>query len=178
MREAKWQEFLKRCGKPERVCWAVAQDGERRSICPVGWKMQTSGNPPMIAVSIAPPRYTHELISASGGFVLAWPGEALAEATIICGSKSGRDTDKFAECGLTALPAKEVSAPLIGECIANLECRVTGTLETGDHTIFAAEVVAVHLSDAGGRVQCVADDSSGYDILFQSRGWTIGAVKR
>lgn len=178
MREAKWSEFWSLCGTPRRVCWAVAQDGDRRSICPLGWKMQTSHNPPMVAVSIAPSRYTHDLIGATGEFVLVWPGEGLAEETIICGTTSGRDTDKFAQCGLTALPAKEVSVPLIGECIANLECRVTGTLETGDHTIFAGEVVAVHLSNSDSRVQCVVDDSSGYDILFRHPGWTIGAVKR
>lgn len=151
MRVATWSEFRQHCARPERIVWAVAEHDGRRSICPLGWKMNTSSSPPMMAISVAPGRFTHELISGSGEFVLAWPGADLAEATMLCGTRSGRDLDKFKEAQLSALPATHVSVPLVGECIANLECRVAGQMTTGDHTIFAGEVLSVWVNEAPSR---------------------------
>jgi len=178
MKESTWQEFRTLCARPERIVWAVAAHDGRRSICPLGWKMNTSHKPLMMAVSVAPSRFTHELIRRSGEFVLAWPGEDLAEATLFCGTRSGRDVDKFAETGLTPLPARYVKAPLIAECVANLECRVAGTLRTGDHTIFAGEILAVWVNENPKRVLCSIDESSGYDFLLEGRGYRFGVVKR
>ncbi len=177
MREAEWKEFWDRCSTPRRVVWAVAEHDGKRSVCPLGWKMHTSHDPPMVAISVAPSRFTHSLIDASGEFVLAWPGEDLAQATLTCGTTSGRDVEKFADAGLTAQQGKFIGAPLVTECVANLECWVTGKLDTGDHTIFAGEVLATWVSDAPGRLQCVVDDASGYDVLAREGGWTIGAVR-
>ena len=44
-----------------------------------------------------------------------------------------------------------MKAPLIRQCRGNLECRVAGTLETGDHTVFCGEIVAAHVNDDTGR---------------------------
>ena len=169
--------FRQLCGRPERICWAVAQHQEQRSICPLGWKMWTSAQPPMMAISVAPQRFTHDLIARSGEFVLAWPGEELAEATLAVGTRSGRSMDKFAECGLTALPAEQVSAPLIGECLANLECKVAGKMTTGDHTIFVGQIVAVHVNHPDGRQLCSIGDGEGYKFLLEKGGYRFGVVK-
>ena len=177
MQKTNLSQARKLFARPERVVWAVAQHKGRRSICPLGWKMNTSGSPPMMGISVAPARFTHGLIAESGAFVLAWPGEDLAEATLLCGTKSGRDIDKFEQAGLTALDAAEVSAPLVAECVANLECRVVGKLTTGDHTIFAGEVVAAWMHDNPGRVLCSIDTSAGYDLLLEGSGYRFGAVK-
>lgn len=45
------------------------------------------------------------------------------------GDCSGTQVDKFQKFGLTALPAAEVKAPLISECLACLECHVTDYLD-------------------------------------------------
>ena len=126
MHESNRSEFGKVCGHPQRICWAVAQAGDKRSICPIGWKMWTSISPPIMAISVAPSRFTHGLIVSSGEFVLAWPGADLAEATMLCGTRSGRDIDKFKECSLTPGVAKCVNTPLVAECLFNLECRLAG----------------------------------------------------
>ena len=112
--------------------------------------MPTSGQPPMCAISIGLTRYTHELLERVPEFVLALPGEDMEQACVYCGTYSGRDVDKFKETGLTPLPATKVRPPLIAECLANLECRVVGKIRTGDHTIFAGEIVAAHHSDKPG----------------------------
>jgi len=171
------RRFRQLCARPERICWAVAEYRGQRSICPLGWTMWTSGNPPMMAISVAPPRFTHDLIANSGEFVLAWPGAELAEATLLCGTRSGRSMDKFAECKLTALPAEKVQAPLVKECLANLECKVVNKMTTGDHTVFAGEIVAVHITNPGGRLLLSIDEHEGYEFLLQKGGYRFGVIK-
>ena len=90
MRKTSLTEFRTLCGRPQRIVWAVAEHDGQRSICPLGWKMTTSNSPPMMAISVALTRFTHDLIANSGEFVLAWPGEGLAKATLFCGTRSGR----------------------------------------------------------------------------------------
>jgi flavin reductase (DIM6/NTAB) family NADH-FMN oxidoreductase RutF len=177
MRETDVQAFWQHL-RPELVSWAVAEHEGRGSICPLGWTMRTSGTPAMMAISVGPTRYTHTLIADAGEFVLAWPGRDLAQATLYCGTHSGRDTDKFAHTGLTRLPARHVRAPLIRECVANLECRVTGRLATGDHTIFAAEILAAWIDETRGPLLCLVDDSAGLETLLEEGGYRFGVVRR
>lgn len=178
MKPSDWSHFRDLGARPERIVWAVAEHDRQRSICPLGWKMNTSIAPPMIAISVAPSRFTHDLIARSGEFVLAWPGEDLAEATLFCGTRSGRDVDKFKEMKLTPLKGQHVQAPLIGECIANLECRLVNQMTSGDHTIFAGEILAVWVDENPKRPLCSIDHSSGYDFLLEQGAYRFGVVKK
>ena len=117
------------------------------NIITLGWTMKTSHIPPMVAISIAPSRYSHYLIEQTGEFVLAIPTMDIIEKVHKCGRVSGREIDKFKEFNLTPIPASRVKPPLIKECVANLECVVVNKLKTGDHTIFVGEVVEAHVND-------------------------------
>ncbi|MBW6457518.1 MAG: flavin reductase family protein [Trueperaceae bacterium] len=163
--------------KPEVVAWAVAEHDGQRSICPLGWTMRTSATPPMVAISVAPSRFTHGLIEGAGAFVLAYPGRELAQATATCGSRSGREVDKFAETGVTTLPALRVAAPVVAECVANLECRVVDRFATGDHTIFVGEVVAAWAQDEPGKLLCLVDESAGYETVLADERFRFGVVR-
>lgn len=57
--------------------------------------------------------------------MLAIPGADLLDTVVGIGTCSGIDTDKFAKFGLTKTAGREVAAPRIGDCLANIECRVT-----------------------------------------------------
>jgi len=177
MHQVDFSAYWQCCGNPSRIVWAVAEAGGRRSICPLGWKMNTSMAPPMMVIAVAPARFTHELITASGEFVLAWPGEALASATLLCGTQSGRDIDKFARTGLTTAAGQYVQAPLIPECILNMECRVAGHLDTGDHTIFAAEVLAVWANEHPEKLLVSAGREEGYQVLLEEGFYRFGVIK-
>ncbi len=61
--------------------------------------------------------------------------------------KSGREVDKFGALGLTALPADQVRAPLVGESPVNIECKVKEILPLGSHHLFLAQVAAVHADE-------------------------------
>ncbi len=147
MRQAPYVEAISR-KYPEQIVLAVSADAEGRAdVITLGWAMPTSGSPPMWAISVGHTRHSHRLIEEGGEFVLAFPSTELAGACRLCGTKSGRDTDKIAAAGLRTVPAAAVRPPLLAGCLANFECRVRGSLVTGDHTIFAGEVVAAHVDD-------------------------------
>ena len=123
-------------------------DGEgAENVLTVAWTGTVNSDPAMAYVSIRPSRYSHELISKNGEFVINLTTKELAFATDYCGVKSGRDVDKFKEMHLTAMPASIVKAPLIGESPVNLECQVTQVLPLGSHDMFMAKVVAVHADE-------------------------------
>jgi len=133
---------------PERTVLVVSVDREGRpNIITLGWNMPTSGDPPMVAVSIGHERYSHKLISETREFVVAFPSEGMEDAIMFCGTRSGRDVDKFKATGLTPVKAKYVKPPLIGEAAVNMECKVVASLDTGDHTIFVGEILTAYVSE-------------------------------
>lgn len=110
----------------------------------------------IVGIAIAPARYSHRLVREAGEYVLNLATATQAEVVDRCGTTSGAVTDKFAEFGLTPLPAQKVRPPLIAECPLNLECRVVGMHTIGDHDLFLGEVLVEHVDadclDADGRL--------------------------
>ena len=128
------------------VMVSVADKEGNANIITVAWAGTVCTNPPMLTISIRPERYSYHMIRETGEFVVNLTTEELARATDYCGVRSGRDTDKWADMGLTKEKASEVSVPLIRECPVNLECRVVRVDELGSHHMFLAQVVAVDVT--------------------------------
>ena len=132
-------------------CGGAEQDA---NILTVAWVGTVCSDPPMVSISVRPERFSYGIIDRTGAFVINLVTEELVRAMDYCGVRSGRDTDKWADCGLTKAPSKTVDAPAIAEAPVNIECRVTERLRLGSHTMFVAEVTAVrvdgrYLSDTG-----------------------------
>ncbi len=125
----------------------TAQLEEKANIITLAWQTPVSASPPMAVISVAPSRYSHDMIAASGEFVINVPPLSLLKAVAYCGSVSGREMDKFQGAGLTRQPAEKVSAPLIAECIGHLECRVVEKIRAGDHTLFLGQLVAASAAE-------------------------------
>ena len=127
----------------------------RPNIITIAWTGTVCSDPPLLSISVRPERYSYGIIAAAGEFVVNLPSVEQTRITDWCGVVSGRDHDKFRECGLTAAPALEVACPIIAECPVSIECRVTRCLELGSHHMFLAEVVAVQVTadliDAKGK---------------------------
>ena len=144
------------------VMVSCGRKGEKPNIITVAWAGTGCSDPPMVSISVRKERYSYEIIRETGEFVINLVNRELVRAADYCGVKSGRDTDKFKEMGLTAQPSRYVGAPGIGESPVNLECRVTNRLELGSHDMFLARVEGVaidgkymdekgkfHLNDSG-----------------------------
>lgn len=133
---------------PESVVFVVAPDGDGDpNVMPAGWSMFTSNDPLMIAVSVGVSRYTHGLLEDADDYVVAFPSAAQRNDIDFCGSNSGADVDKIRECDLSLAEPSVVSTPLLRDAAACFECRSGPSFRTGDHTVFAGEIVAAHASD-------------------------------
>lgn len=129
------------------VMVSCARSGERPNIITVAWTGTVCTNPPMLYISVRPERYSYSILRDTGEFVVNLTTADLTRAADFCGVRSGRDTDKFKETGLTPVPAGNIQAPMIAESPVNIECRVTEIKELGSHHMFLAEVLAVHVDD-------------------------------
>ena len=128
------------------------------NLITVAWAGTVCSAPPMVAISVRPERYSRGLIESTGVFTVNIPDCALAEKVDYCGVVSGREVDKFASCGLTALPGSKVSAPIVAECPLSLECQLNHTLKLGSHIMYIGEIVAVQASSA------LIDSNGKFDI--------------
>jgi len=122
-------------------------EGYEPNIITISWIGIVCSTPPMLSISVTPQRYSHNIIKKSGQFVVNLTSEKNLKETDFCGTKSGRDTNKFSELGLMAVQSNIVEAPMIGECPINLECEVKQSHVLGTHEMFIAEILAVHADE-------------------------------
>jgi flavin reductase (DIM6/NTAB) family NADH-FMN oxidoreductase RutF len=106
----------------------------------MSWCTMLEFEPPLVGCVVSYRNFSHAALKATRQCGIAIPTVELAPQVVRCGNCSGRDTDKFAATGLAALPAAAVTAPLLGECCANLECRVADTRLVNRYGLFVLEV--------------------------------------
>lgn len=127
--------------EPGPVVMVTTANGARANVMTLSWHMMIDFEPPLLACVVSNGDYTFEILKKTKECVIAIPTVELAEKVVACGNASGRKVDKFRKFGLTPSAAKRVRAPLIKECYANLECRVTDTRLVNQYNIFIVEVV-------------------------------------
>ena len=153
---------------------------DKPDMVTVAWAGTVNSEPPMVSVSLRKDRWSHGLIAASGEFVVNLADEKMAHALDFCGVRSGRDTDKARETGLSYMPAEGMkTAPAVAGAPLNLCCRVRQMLELGSHDMFIGEVAAVmvrkDLLDLEGRLHMEKAGLIAYSHgLYQRLGDVIG----
>lgn len=141
-----WQAY--RLLQPGVVALVTTRYLDKANVMPASWGAPVSYDPPRVGIAVAPVRFTHDLIRQSEVFALNIPGRPLAEQTDEAGRVSGRDVDdKLAQLGLTEVDADEIDVPLIGECLAHIECGLVEAVNLGDHVWFVGEVLAAKTDD-------------------------------
>lgn len=106
------------------------------------WISPVSVSPPLIVVSIAPKRYTYELIKKAKVFSVNIPPFELMNKVHQVGTISGRDVkNKLKKIGLTVIKGRKLNVPIIKECIAFLECKLWRDVPAGDHNLVIGEIV-------------------------------------
>ena len=99
---------------------------DKRDTMVIGWgHLGVIWYKPVFVVYVRDSRYTKELLDKSGEFTVSIPlGQVDKNIVAVCGTKSGRDMDKFAALGLETEPGLTVSAPGIRQMPLTLECKV------------------------------------------------------
>ena len=122
--------------------------GGRRNVMAAAWVMPLDFEPPKFAAVVAADTFTRELLDAAGECVLQVPTTEQLQLTYDCGSRSGRDGDKFTALGIGTSAASLVAAPLVDGCAAWLECRVLAEPDLATrHDLFVLECVAAWADD-------------------------------
>ncbi len=129
---------------PNPVVLVSCGVGEEANVITVGWAGTVCSRPPMISVSLRPATHSYGLLKRYGEFVLNVPTLELMEAVHICGTRSGRDVNKWTLAGLHPDPSDKIATPGIAECPVSVECRIRHILDLGLHTMFIGEVLCVH----------------------------------
>lgn len=129
------------------VMVSCQRPGEKPNIITIAWAGTICSDPACLSISVRKERHSYDIIKETGEFVVNLTTKELAFATDYCGVKSGRDIDKFKECGLTPLKSNVVSAPGIEESPVCIECKVKEIIPLGTHDMFIAEVVSVQADE-------------------------------
>ncbi len=119
--------------------------GEEVDVMAADWVTIVSANPFIVAVAIAPSRYTFKLVEKYGEFVISVPSVELLRDVWIAGTEHG--PSKLSKTGFVFKPGSSVKTPIIENALANLECRVIGKHPYGDHVLFIGEVVGYHYKE-------------------------------
>ena len=122
--------------------------GDRPDAMAAAWGGICSSDPPSVAVSVQEGRQTYENLFKHREFTISIPSVDHVKEADYFGIASGRDTDKFADTGLTPIKADHVNAPYVGEFPAVLECRLLQTVDIGVHTQFIGEILDVKVSES------------------------------
>ena len=134
--------------EPSPVVLVTTAHKGRANVMTMSWHMMVEFTPPLIACVVSSANHSFAALRAARACVIAIPARKLAVKVVKVGNSSGRDVDKFAAFGLTALPAESVAPPLIAECFANLECNVTDTRLVNRYCLFILEVVKAWIDPA------------------------------
>ncbi len=113
----------------------------KTNVITIGWHTTVSKNPPYYAISVAPGRYSYDLIQKSKEFVINFCSFKLVNEIHFCGTHSGRKTDKIKDAGLSLISSEKVKTKSIKQCYGHLECKLHDSITIGDHVLLIGEVL-------------------------------------
>ena len=91
----------------------------------IGWGfLGTMWRQPVFVVAVRFSRHTYELIEKSDSFTVCLPSHHMKNVLEVCGTKSGRDINKFKELGLTEGESVLIKTPYINEAPVHFECKI------------------------------------------------------
>jgi flavin reductase (DIM6/NTAB) family NADH-FMN oxidoreductase RutF len=131
--------------EPGPVVLVATSDGTRDNVMAISWTMVLDFTA-KFAITTGAWNHSYAALRKTRECVIAIPGADLLDTVVGIGTCSGKNTDKFARFGLTRARASHVHAPLIAECLANIECRVSEIIEA--HDIVVLQGVAAWISPA------------------------------
>src|SRR4030042_565984 len=127
------------------VVLVTTHDGNKNNIMTISWTMVVDFTP-FFAITTGPWNYSFAALRKTKECVIAIPTADMLEKVVRIGTCSGADIDKFEKFMLTPVKGKNVKAPLIKECLANIECKVVDIVMR--HNIVVLEGVAAYFDNS------------------------------
>jgi flavin reductase (DIM6/NTAB) family NADH-FMN oxidoreductase RutF len=130
--------------EPGPVILVTTAGGDHPNIMTLSWTMVLDFTP-CFAFMTGPWNYSYGALVKTKECVIAIPTVDMSKTAVSIGACSGAEINKFEKFHLTPLPAEHVNAPLIKECYANIECRVTDHIK--NHGIFVLDAAAAWIDE-------------------------------
>jgi len=151
--------------EPGPVVLLTTAQGGRVNVMTMSWHMMVDFEPPLIACIVSNADYSFTALNLTKECVIAIPAVELAATVVKIGNCSGRDFAKFERFQLTPLPAERIAPPLIAECFANLECKVTDTRLVRKYNLFILEVLKAWINPAQRHSKTIHHRGSGRFVV-------------
>lgn len=144
---------------PHGIYICGVKDGENINGFTVSWLMQSSFKPPQVVNCVNKSHKSHEMIKNSGVFAISFLDSEQKDLAEKFFQPLRRVGNRFED---VEFYTGETGCPIISDSLGYVECRVVGSVEQGDHTVFVGEVIAsgVH--------------REGKQILLEDTGWQYG----
>lgn len=107
----------------------------------ISWTMVLDFTP-VFAITTGEWNYSFAALRKTKECVISIPTVDMLDKVVEIGTCSGSDTDKFTKFKFTPVKGRRVKAPLIKECLANIECNVVDIVKK--HNIVVLEAVAAY----------------------------------
>jgi flavin reductase (DIM6/NTAB) family NADH-FMN oxidoreductase RutF len=111
--------------KIRKGAFLTVKAGNALNTMTIGWA--TFGfiwQKPIMMVAVRSSRHTFGIMEAAEDFTVTVPEGDMAKEIAFCGSKSGRDLDKFKMCNLEILNGSKVVSPIIKTPGHHYECKI------------------------------------------------------
>ena len=131
--------------EPGPVVLITTNDGKKNNIMTISWTMVMDFSP-QFAITTGPWNYSFAALCKTKECVISIPTVDMIDKVIEIGTCSGSDIDKFEKFMLTPVKGKNVKAPLIKECLANIECKVIDIIKK--YNIVVLEGIAAYIDNS------------------------------
>lgn len=122
------------------------KSGEDLNGFTLSWMTQASFQPPMIMIGVKQDSISHTMIKASQVFAVSFLEAGQTDLAKKFFQPQRRVGNKFGDVDFSV---GETGCPIISDSLGYVECKVTDSLEQGDHTVFLGEVVTARLYREG-----------------------------
>ena len=127
--------------EPGPVILVTTHDGQSDNVMTISWTMVLDFTA-AFAITTGPWNHSYSALVEQKECVIAIPTVDMIDKVVGIGTCSGVNTDKFEKFGLIREKAKHVRAPLLKDCLANIECRVVDVI--GRHNIIVLDGLAAY----------------------------------
>jgi len=117
----------------------TAAHGGEIAMMTANFITQSAFTPPHVALAVERESKTNRLIEASRAFAVNVFAGDQGDLAGQLGKKSVKSPGKTD--GVAWQPGPLTTSPIVDACLGWLECRVTGSVPSGDHVVYVAEVV-------------------------------------
>lgn len=147
--------------EPGPVVMVTTANKGKANIMTMSWHMMVDFEPPIVALVMSNRNYSFKALTATKECVLNIPTVELIDQVVGVGNSKGSTVDKFKKFHLTPVAASKVQVPMIGECYANLECKVVDAHLATKYNIFIVEVLKAWITTSKKRQRTIHHNGNG-----------------